>query len=70
MAEVAVAYSKKLQGRGLHSTILAFHPVALGSILFISQTILEEKLLMFRRSINSAGKRKVDSGLKMLIKPI
>ena len=30
----------------------------------------KEKLLMLLRSINGAGYRKVDSGLKMLIKPI
>ena len=49
---------------------LASHPAALGLNPRIPQKISEEKLLMLLRLINGAGKRKIDSGMKMLIDPI
>ena len=47
-------------------SILASHPAAPGLI----PSIPEEKILMLLRLINGAGKREVDSGLKMLTEPI
>ena len=47
-------------------SILASYSAAQGLI----PSIPEEKLLMLLRLINGAGKREVDSGLKMLIEPI
>ena len=44
---------------------LASHPAALGSI-----SSVPEQLLMMLRLINGSGRRKVDNGLKILIKPI
>ena len=50
--------------------ILASHPAALGSTFSIPPKNFEEKLSMLLRLINDAGKRNVDSGLKMLIEPV
>ena len=45
-------------------------PAAMDSIPSIPEIFPEEKLSMLLRLINSAGLRKVDSGLKMLIELI
>ena len=51
-------------------SILASHPAAPGSNPSITKKISEEKVSMLLRLINGTGYRKVDSGLKTLIKLI
>ena len=48
------------------------HPdtAALGSIPLLPEMFSEEKIIDVLRLINGAGKRRVDSGLNILIKPI
>ena len=48
----------------------SFSPTNPGSNPIIPKKISEEKLLMLLRFINSTGKRKLDSDLKMLIELI
>ena len=45
--------------------VLAYHPATPDWIPRVPKKISEEKLLMLLRLINSAGLKKVDSGMKM-----
>ena len=55
---------------GTRVSMLASRPRCPGFNSLQCQKFSEEKLLMLLRLINGTGKRKVDSGLKILIEPI